>query len=543
MQLDSYLEIFTTMYGWAFANIIGEAFSSTGLVIVPFMLIIFNEWRDAQQSGVQSGGVVALINSVSTQLVIAMFVYSVCFATSSVTSLLNVNLYYTPAANAANPAPQTVSRDGGTGTTFDTALANSFNGTMSSTGNLSYVPAWWYTVMSISSGLNHAIRAGLNGRTSDMRVIEDMARNATIDDPKLLHNIQQFYTQCFIPARSHYLEVDRASLTSTGQSIIASANSDWGPSEVDWMGSHLFRTEPGFYPDMRSQYPVPGFAIDFNRDTEYYNPASGIPPEQGVVNPEWGRPTCEEWWVKLREDMISSSTTWQQMTSMAGNMFSFNSVESVKDEFAKLASAKANPSFTDTIKTLNDAKYGGYTQTGQAVTKFLGGAGVASQALEASLSMPALIEGLPLAQALILMGLYMFMPLMVLFSGYDLKAMLIGTIALFTVKFFAVIWAIALWVDAGLINAMYPGMKGNAVIQTLNTLEGQTYKRMLLNILLMFMMLGLPLLWISMMAWIGHRVHGGLSDMLGKIDNTAQSAGKSTTGIASTVAKGAAKGK
>ncbi|MCX8518182.1 MAG: hypothetical protein ORN29_09040, partial [Rhodoferax sp.] len=70
-----------------------------------------------------------------------------------------------------------------------------------------------------------------------------------------------------------------------------------------------------------------------------------------------------------------------------------------------------------------------------------------------------------------------------------------------------------------------------------------SYKRMLLNILLMFMMLGLPLLWISMMAWIGHRVHGGLSDMLGKIDNTAQSAGQSTTGLAATVAKGAVKGK
>ncbi|MCX8516909.1 MAG: conjugal transfer protein TraG N-terminal domain-containing protein [Rhodoferax sp.] len=428
MELDSYLEIFTTMYGWAFANIIGEAFSSTGLVIVPFMLIIFNEWREAQQSGVQSGGVVALINSVSTQLVIAMFVYSVCFATSSVTSLLNVNLYFTPAANAANPAPQTVSRDGGTGTTFDTALANSFNGTMSSTGNLSYVPAWWYT--------------------------------------------------------------------------------------------------------------VPGFAIDFNRDAEYYNPASGIPAEQGVVNPEWGRPTCEEWWVKLREDMISSSTIWQQMTSMAGNMFSFNSVESVKDQFAKLASAKADPSFVDIDRVMPD-NYDKTTTVGQFASKTLGSLGVAGQALGTSFSMPALIEGLPMAQALILMGLYMFMPLMVLFSGYDLKSMLIGTIALFTVKFFAVIWAIALWVDAGLINAMYPGMQGNIILRDLTHASDQSYKRMLLNILLMFMMLGLPLLWISMMAWIGHRVHGGLSDMLGKIDNTAQSAGKSTTGIASAVAKAA----
>ena len=41
MQLDSYLEIFTTMYGWAFANIIGEIITGTGLVIIPFAIIIF----------------------------------------------------------------------------------------------------------------------------------------------------------------------------------------------------------------------------------------------------------------------------------------------------------------------------------------------------------------------------------------------------------------------------------------------------------------------------------------------------------------------
>lgn len=48
MQLDSYLEIFTTMYGWAFANIIGEVITGTGLVIIPFAIIIFQSWREAK---------------------------------------------------------------------------------------------------------------------------------------------------------------------------------------------------------------------------------------------------------------------------------------------------------------------------------------------------------------------------------------------------------------------------------------------------------------------------------------------------------------
>ena len=51
MQLDSYLEIFTTMYGWAFANIFGEIITGTGLVVIPFMLIVFNAWREAKEQG------------------------------------------------------------------------------------------------------------------------------------------------------------------------------------------------------------------------------------------------------------------------------------------------------------------------------------------------------------------------------------------------------------------------------------------------------------------------------------------------------------
>ena len=64
MQLDSYLEIFTTMYGWAFANIIGEIITGTGLVIIPFAVIIFQGWREAKEQGLQSAGVLPLLERV-----------------------------------------------------------------------------------------------------------------------------------------------------------------------------------------------------------------------------------------------------------------------------------------------------------------------------------------------------------------------------------------------------------------------------------------------------------------------------------------------
>lgn len=75
------------MYGWAFANIIGEVITGTGLVIVPFAVILFNAWRDAKEQGLESAGVLPLLESVGTKIIVALFVMSLCFATTPITSL------------------------------------------------------------------------------------------------------------------------------------------------------------------------------------------------------------------------------------------------------------------------------------------------------------------------------------------------------------------------------------------------------------------------------------------------------------------------
>jgi len=138
MQLDSYLEIFTTMYGWAFANIFGEVITGTGLVVIPFMLIVFNAWREAKEQGEDSVGVFSVLDRIGTQLLVALFVFSVCFATLPVTSLHSINLSYQPRPTATDPTPALVTRDSGTGSTFDTAMVDAIDGSMSSaSGSLS----------------------------------------------------------------------------------------------------------------------------------------------------------------------------------------------------------------------------------------------------------------------------------------------------------------------------------------------------------------------------------------------------------------------
>ena len=543
MQLDSYLEIFTTMYGWAFANIIGEIITGTGLVIIPFAIIIFQGWREAKEQGLQAAGVLPLLERVQTRLVIALFVMSVCFATTPITSLHHTNLSYTPPSNVLNTSPETGSRDGGTGSGFDQAMRDASDGSMSDAGNLAYVPAWWYTVMAVSSGINNAVRNGIRNAGSDIRIVEDMARNATIEDPQVLNAVQRFYSECFIPARSRYLAMNRADLSASGASLIAPTNRDYGPTDVDWMGSQLFRTEPGFYADMRSYNPVPGFAIDFARDTDYYNPASGMePPHPGVVNPEWGRPTCKQWWEDsqqgVRERMIGHSSTWSKVVEAAGNTMTWFSEDQRKDSFARLAQAKANPSFVDQDRVMG-TEYDTATTIGRIIGGGVSTIGTGMSAIVASVAVTPLITALPMMQALVLMGVYMFLPLAVFLSGFDLRVMFLGAVAIFTIKLWAAMWFIAQWVDARLINGMYPGAQGNIFLLELTHLTSGTvpqgYKRMILNILLLALFIGLPLIWTAMMGWVGVQVGGELGKML---SSTERGANQSASASSSAVTKG-----
>jgi hypothetical protein len=541
MQLDSYLEIFTTMYGWAFANIIGEAFTGTGLVVLPFMIMAFNAWRQAKEQGAEQVGVFGLVDSIGTQLIVGLFVFMTCFATSPLTSLHSINLRYRPPATVTDPNPVEVSRDSGTGSTYDSALVDSIDGSMSNvSGSLAQVPAWWMSVMAISSGINNAIKSGLSSNMSELRAMEELARIATIEDPRLLNNIQRFYSECFVPAQSRFIQMPPADLSVAGQAIIAPANTDYGPDDTGWMGSQLFRTEPGFYTDMRSGNPVNGFVTDFGRDADYYNPSSGEPlPFEGFSNPDWGRPTCKEWWedtrIGLREAMITHSSSWSALWTHARTIFA--SEDRTKDELARLAQYKANPQFVDPTQALGDRWFqnarisdpaGIADSVGRNAGGIISNAGLGIMSLLSYITAGPLKNGLLMMQALILMGMYMFLPLVTFFSGYNLKVMLYGAVGVFTVKFWGALWTITVWVDAHMIRAMYP--EGTLTLTDLFGSATQGHKRMLLNLLMLGMFIGLPVLWTGMMAWIGININASLTDIAKGADSTARNITSSSSG-------------
>jgi hypothetical protein len=223
--------------------------------------------------------------------------------------------------------------------------------------------------------------------------------------------------------------------------------------------------------------------------------------------------------------LVNHAGTWQELLARLGTVASGMTDDQKTDMVARLAATKTNPQYVDPT---------GLGQESGSVSDFLrntgsafGVFGLGMSNLLASITFVPLVTGLLMMQALILMGMYMFLPLVTFFSGFNLKVMFLGAVAIFTVKFWAVMWAIAIWVDAHLVSAMYPNLVNWSQIAEFFT-TGITaplnngYKRMLLNLLLIGMLVGLPTLWTSMMVWAGIRVGESLDGMMKNADSTAK---------------------
>jgi len=138
--------------------------------------------------------------------------------------------------------------------------------------------------------------------------------------------------------------------------------------------------------------------------------------------------------------------------------------------------------------------------------------------------MTAVLQALPMVQAVLLLGIYALLPMIVVLSRYSISMMVIGAMAIFTVKFWSVLWYLALWVDQNLILSMYPDV--NVFLHMFANPGEHDIKRMLLNMITTSLYLGLPLLWSGMMAWAGLYIGRSINSVQGEFTQPALDAGR-----------------
>lgn len=482
MSVDSYLELFTSLFGWTFYGILWDVLVSTGIVFLPFLGILIDNWREPAQGGEVGHASGLSLRRMEVELFIALLVVVLAGQPAALTPLNAATLSYSPPPTLLEPTPATAT----VAAPQSTYGANGFTGTAATVN----VPVWWYGVIALSSGLNHAIVEGLP-TVSDMRTFEQQAHLATIADPRVKQEVSDFYTQCYIPARSKY-QAERPD-TAAINAILATHGAD----DPDWMGSHVYRDIPGYYDTLRPANQITGWAYNAARDTEY----------DATTPPTWGKPYCKQWWEDatygLREKLANDAdATSAGFSGLVVAIAPALASEQQNDAVAKTVLANAPPSWSNNELIANNASGSGlFNTTGNMVKGGLAAGGVVTASALFSVTMTAVLQSLPMVQAIMLLGVYALLPLVVVLSRYSIAMMVLGGMAIFTIKFWTVLWYLAMWVDQNLILSMYPDV--NVFLQIFANPGEHDVKRLLLNMITTSLYLGLPLLWSGMMAWAG----------------------------------------
>ena len=327
MAVDSYLELFTTLFGWTFYGIVWNVLVSTGVVFLPFLGILIDHWQDSAEGGDANSAAGYSLRRMEIELFLALLVVVLAAQPATLTPLNAAALQYTPPPTLSEPTPRPAT----------VRSPDSTYGTHGFTGSPSTVnlPVWWYAVLSLSAGFNQGVVAGLPS-VSDLRTYEQQARLATITDPRLRREASDFFSDCYIPARSKF-QRERPDTPAVNALL-----STHGPDDPDWMGSQVYRRIPGYYDTLRSTRPVIGWPYHPARDTEY---DPGDPPA-------WGKPVCRQWWEDrsrgLRAKLIDAAdATAAGLSSLVVRLAPAWATDQQYDAVAKTVLANAPPSWSN----------------------------------------------------------------------------------------------------------------------------------------------------------------------------------------------------
>ncbi len=489
MSVDSYLELYSTMFGWMFYGVIWDVLVATGIVYLPFLGIVIDHWREpaSQSPYTQSSGI--SLRKMEHELLVALVVVIFAGQPVSLTPIIASTLEYTPPPTINNPQPVKVQFK-------NTEITFGQDGFTDSVETID-VPIWWYAVLAFSSGFNHAVVEGLP-RSSEIRHLTQLARLATMEDPRLRQEVAEFYSSCYVVARSKFLN------QTPDHPIVDRVLEDYGHADPDWIGSHLYQTFPGYYDTLRSRFPVEGWSFLPSRDTEY---AVTDPPR-------YGRPYCKEWWTHTQRGLRTKLVEAADDTAPGfANLF-YQLAPGLATERQKDLIARTVLLHTPDTWTNNNIGQGNQATTGVlgTIEGYAKGIAYLIGAFSAGALFSVIVTGIiavaPMIQAMVLMGIYALLPMAVVFSRYSFTLLLTGAIAIFGVKFWSVLWYLAQWVDQNLYTSMYPDV--DILYETLTNSGEHTTKRVILNIVTSCLYVGLPILWSSMLGWAGYAANQAL---------------------------------
>jgi hypothetical protein len=494
LYTNDYLEYYLTLVGWLVSNGIWDVLLDSGMFALPIFAIILQEWLKARGEGADEGNKGLLASTrIESRLWLATAV--IMFAGMPFINLDLSTLKFDESRSEQCQYQVPAPADTGWGRSF-TSLNN----------QSAQVPVWWFFVHSISKAVTGAAVAAIPCGT-DLRQMRMQVNNTRLHDPVLAQEVADFTNDCYGHSRAK-LFMNRPNLT------------DELTNDINWIGSRYFSGHAGYYDTYQSKTPRTPWPYDSVRDMGLAQVKNG-----------GGYPTCSQWWADtdrgLRARLINQvdSSLLERFIRWA----SFMSQDEVNDAIIRQVVSPSSQRMTQG-KVYTD--YGGQVAGSlfNDMSRVTGTVGLTVGTLAYFPAMDVVRQALPMVLAALKMALVICIPLVLMFSTYDLKATITVSVVQFAMIFVDFWLQIARWIDTTILDALYGASSPHS---TLNPLMGMnnTQADMLLNYVMGALFIILPAFWMTALAFAGVKAGATLQGMSDGTSGAQQQGGKGKDAI------------
>lgn len=531
MSAMSFFDYVTLSLGWLINNGLWNIISNSGIFILPFIFKMISILIDIrEEDGLKGKHANVIITRLETYTYVSMVViFFACYPSISLD--IRVLHYEHNGYSAVIDKGKIIQQEMKCSYAEISPASSSFKkNNILLDGRQIYVPIWWYFVHSLSSGITQSAVTTLPCST-DLREIRSTISELAVTDPILKKEANEFYSFCFNPSFNKL----STELTNIPNDLI---------NDVTWLGSSYYLNTPGYYDSFRSQNPQNDWTYDEQRDV-------GLTP--GIGNT--GYPSCKDWWndnkVGLKKKLIDNINQQIKIESngksKTGNLnpninkFSFfewvTTSKEEKDEI--VLRSVLNPKKMLMTSSYMFLDYGNKDPSvSQQIGSSIASTGVFFESISTFIEIDALRQAAPMLQSVLLLSIIILLPIIILLGGFEPKTIIILTFVIFSLIFLTFVWEVARFLDSKLINIMYE----NNAVHFMS--DRWTVNKSLIDIITSFVFIGLPVILLASLSWVGFKVSAGVGDMLNRSSIKMQEAGaqgvnKVEQGVKSAVKSGA----
>jgi len=471
INVDSSLQVFTTIVSWEYYGVIWSLLVGSGIVFIPIVMqlvqFLLNARAQSSMLGSSSDG---LLSALEVQL-ISLFLVMLFVALPASPFELNqntVNVVGKPNSVYTDEQIPANASCGQTQTAYDDLESSDGSELCAKQSN---IPIWWYGVLRVSHAITQATVVELTADTNHgFRALVSFARSNKIVNQTLQDSVNRFEQECYTKALN---QNSRASTSGAGNGQGVSDEGLFG-SDISWMGAPAV-IELYENPDLKlvSSDPVlgPGLAFDPG-----LNP--GVNTE--IETPEAGIVRCADWWSSLYDQILEEATSEMAGDNRANRVqrfassFNFIGANGTGDFLVRnyIQNSEGTPSqTTENIHALNKRSEGVLGGAGRRVTQLVQGEEFVRLAFKATFITDALIKALPILQAYILMFIVFMLPFGLVLSGFSWGYVIKASVLMFFVIFWSAIWGFAAWIDDSLAKTLWPG-NGDGIISGVQSFLG-----------------------------------------------------------------------